>query len=69
MGDKVVVLDGLRTSLPHDIRPDAEVILDTLVAAPDKTGEYILELDMVQDGVSWFKDKGGKTTRIPMKIE
>jgi hypothetical protein len=69
MGDKVVVLDGLRTSLPHDINPDEEVMLNVLVAAPNNTGEYILELDMVQDGVSWFKDKGGKTTRIPMKIE
>ena len=69
MGDKVVIHDGLRTSLPHDIRPDAEVILDALVAAPNETGEYILELDMVQEGVSWFKDKGEKTTRIPMKIE
>ena len=68
-GDKVVIHDGLRTSLPHDIRPDAEAILDALVAAPNETGEYILELDMVQEGVSWFKDKGEKTTRVPMKIE
>ena len=69
MGDKVVVIDGLRTSLPYDIHPDEEVILNALVAAPNSEGEYILEWDMVQDGVSWFKDKGGKTTRIPVKVE
>jgi hypothetical protein len=69
VGDRVVILDGVRASLPYDIHPDEEVILDTLVAAPNEAGEYILEWDMVQEGVSWFKDKGGKTARIPMKIE
>jgi len=68
-GDRVVILDGVRASLPHDINPDEEVILDALVSAPNEAGEYILEWDMVQEGVSWFKDKGGKTTRIPIKIE
>lgn len=69
VGDRVVILDGVRVSLPHDINPDEEVILDALVAAPNEAGEYFLEWDMVQEGVSWFKDKGGKTTRIPIKIE
>lgn len=69
MGDRAVVLDGLRTSLPYDISPNEEVILNALVATPNSEGEYILELDMVQEGVSWFKDKGSKTTRIHMKIE
>jgi len=69
VGDRVVILDGVRASLPHDINPDEEVILDALVATPNEAGEYILEWDMVQEGVSWFKDKGGKTTRIPIKIE
>lgn len=68
-GDKYVVFDGFRTPLPHDIRPNEEVNLDASVAAPNSEGEYILEWDMVQEGVSWFKDKGGKISRIPMKIE
>jgi len=68
-GGRVVVHDGVRTSLPYDIHPDEEVMLDALVAAPNNAGEYFLEWEMVQEGVSWFKDKGGKTSRIHVKIE
>jgi hypothetical protein len=69
VGDRAVIFDGPRTSLPHDVGFNEEVILNALIAAPSNAGEYVLELDMVQEGVSWFKDKGSKTTRIPMKIE
>ncbi len=68
-GDKYVLFDGFRTLLPHDIRPGEEVHLDAAVDAPTIGGDYVLEWDMVQEGVSWFKDKGGKTVKIPMVIE
>jgi hypothetical protein len=68
-GEKVVVFDGFRTPLPHDIHPNEEVMLDATVATLDREGDYILEWDMVQEGISWFKDRGGKTLRIHVKIE
>lgn len=69
MDRRMVVFDGLRTSLPYDIHPNVEVTLNALVAALSRMGVYYLEWDMVQEGVSWFKDKGGKTTGMQIWIE
>jgi len=66
---KVVVFDGLRTPLPHDLNPNEEVMLNAAVATPTQGGEYILEFDLVQELVGWFKDKGSQTTTVTIKIE
>jgi hypothetical protein len=66
---KVIIFDGIRTSLPYDVKPGEEVTLNASVKTPDKPGEYILEFDMVQERVSWFKDKGSKTLKIDMKVD
>jgi hypothetical protein len=66
---KVVVFDGARTPIPHDVKPNEEILLDANVLAPNQAGDYILEFDMVQEMVAWFKDKGSKTTRINIKVK
>ncbi len=66
---KVVVFDGARTPIPHDVKPNEEVVLNAKVYAPTQAGDYILEFDMVQEMVSWFKNKGSRTTRINIKVE
>ena len=65
---KAIVFDGLRTPIPHDMKPNEELVLGTKVSAPNQAGDYILEFDMVQEEVAWFKDKGSKTTRINIKV-
>ena len=71
MKGKVIVeeFDGLRTTLPADLMPNKEVELEAKVKAPSKPGNYILEFDMLQELVSWFKDKGSKTSQINIKVE
>lgn len=64
----VVVSDGVRTALPYDVVPGEEVVLDATIHAPDKDGDYIIEFDMVQEGVAWFKDKGSNTARVHTKV-
>ena len=34
-----------------------------------KPGEYLLELDMVQEGVSWFGLKGSPTIKLRVRVE
>jgi hypothetical protein len=46
-----------------------EVKLDLNVRTPVEPGNYILELDMVQEMVSWFKDKGSPTIKLPVQVE
>lgn len=61
-------LDG-RTNIPHDLYPGEEAKLPLQITAPGKPGEYILEIDMVQEGVGWFKDKGSTPFRIRVQVE
>lgn len=61
-------LDG-RTTIPHDVYPGEEIQLPLQITAPNIAGEYVLEIDMVQEGVAWFKDKGSTPLRIKVRVE
>ncbi|MCA1592818.1 MAG: hypothetical protein LC754_09260 [Acidobacteria bacterium] len=68
-GEKVVNdLDG-GASLPHDTRPGEEVTMQLSIKAPKEHGEYVLEVDMVQERVSFFHDKGSEPARIKVSVE
>lgn len=51
----VVVADGLRTLLPHPLRPNSSTDMDLLVQAPMNSGEYRLLPDIVAEGDCWFE--------------
>jgi hypothetical protein len=40
-----------------------------MVNAPTIPGDYFLELDMLQEGVSWFGLHGSPTLRVPIRVE
>ena len=61
-------LDG-GTPIVRDIRPGQEVELTINVNAPANPGEYILELDMVQEQIAWFGEKGSETLRARIRVE
>lgn len=61
-------MDG-RSSLPRDLWPGEEAELRLTVTAPGQPGEYVLEIDLVQEGVAFFKDKGSRTWRAPVKVQ
>ena len=54
------VFEGVRTPLPHDVRPGESVTVDAIVQAPPKPGDYLLEWDLVQERVAWFYEKTKK---------
>jgi N-acetyl-anhydromuramyl-L-alanine amidase AmpD len=47
----------LRTDIPNDVPPGATVAVDARIALPAAPGNYTLELDLVQEGVTWFKEQ------------
>jgi hypothetical protein len=65
---QVVVLDGLRTPLPRDLNPDESVTLRATIRAPEKAGEYLLHVTLVQEGVAWFSDRDGGHLSVPVSI-
>jgi len=67
-GRKFIYGDG-RSPLPADLAPGASADLSLQITAPDDAGEFILELDMVQEQVAWFREKGVPTARIRVTVE
>jgi len=46
--------------LPHDVNPNETVELDIAMRAPDSTGRYLLQFDMVSEHLAWFEDLGSE---------
>ena len=55
--------------IPEDVRPGEEVELPITITAPAQPGEYVLEFDMVQEQVTWFRDKGSEPLRLRVQVE
>jgi SAM-dependent methyltransferase len=64
----LIVFDDGRANLPRHLQPSEEVEIELTVKSPPNPGSYILELDMVQELVSWFADKGSATTTTPVQV-
>ena len=65
----VATNDDGRGALPRDLRPGEETEVTFTVNAPRRAGDYLLEIDMLQEGVSWFALKGSKTLKVPVRVE
>ena len=68
-GDSLVDYDFLRHPLPANLAPGESVSMELRFHAPKRTGEFIIELDMVNEGISWFKDSGSRTTMVRLVVE
>jgi hypothetical protein len=67
--NKVLTKDDSRAPLPNNLEPGKEVDVQIKVTAPKTAGDYVLELDMVQEQINWFKDKGSSSFRTQVKVE
>jgi hypothetical protein len=65
---QMVVFDGLRTPLPRDLGPGESVTLRATIRAPEKAGEYLLHMTMVQEGVAWFSESDGGQLSIAVSV-
>jgi hypothetical protein len=65
----MVVHDGLRTPLRTALGPGESTRVSLSVAAPERPGAYVLEADLVQEGVAWFADHGSVVARASVRVE
>ena len=65
---KIVINDDGRSPLPYDLNPSAEIEVPVTITSPPKPGSYILEMDVVQEGVTWFGSKGSTTLRAKTMV-
>lgn len=54
--------------IPKDLRPGEETEMTLQITAPKTPGDWTLELDMVQEGVAWFREMGSSTTKIKVTV-
>lgn len=63
----VTDMDG-RHGLLKDLKPGDETEVPLLITAPKDPGEYFLEVDLVQEQVGWFSEKGSPTARTKVTV-
>ena len=52
-----------RSLLPHDVAPGQNVTTEIELTAPELPGNYTLELDLVNEGITWFGWQGTETIK------
>jgi hypothetical protein len=65
---QVVRWDNPRSQFFPVLSPGAEQQVSLGVVAPEVAGAYTLELDMVWEGIAWFKDKGNRTSTVSLTV-
>jgi ubiquinone/menaquinone biosynthesis C-methylase UbiE len=65
---EIVVGDDARTELPDSVEPGGSIDLELVVTAPPTPGPAELELDLVQEYVTWWTDWGSPTATIEVRI-
>lgn len=61
----MLVQDDGRADLPLTLSPGESCLVYLECTVPSEEGRYICEIDLVQESISWFKDKGS----IPLRLE
>lgn len=64
----VLVQDDSREPLAFPILPGETGDLELTITAPTQAATYILEIDLVQEGVAWFGARGGTPQRITIRV-
>lgn len=60
--------DDGRVKLPRTLAPGESAAVTLIVTAPAEAGRYQIEVDMVQEAVCWFAQKGSPTARVPVVV-
>ncbi|KAA0256336.1 methyltransferase domain-containing protein [Acidobacteria bacterium ACD] len=64
----LVAQDDGRAPLPADLAPGASAEVELTVTPPGRPGPYLLEVDLVQEGVAWFAERGSPPCRLAVPV-
>ncbi len=64
----MVEFDGLRSGLPNPLPPGQTCHATVAVRAPATPGAYLLALDLVREGVTWFSEAGAPCHTEPIDV-
>jgi len=73
MGDRWIrngaAAEDNRAAMKADLPPGVGVEMTLTVNAPKLPGEYTLEIDMVHEGVTWFKERGARPLELHLRVQ
>ncbi len=61
--------DWVRAALPGDVRPGSTVHIPIVFPPIDVPGDYIISVDLVVEGRTWFADRGSMAIDLECRIE
>jgi len=67
--NQVIIFDGVRNHLPYDLAPGDSLTLAAQVIAPDQPGQFALQWDMLQEGVTWFSTRGQPVAEVAAQVK
>lgn len=68
-GSDLSVKAGIRSNLPHPVRPGQSATVVADLATPSAPGEYRLVFDLLQENVDWFTSKGATQLIVPVTVQ
>lgn len=68
-GQNVLVREDYRATLPQDVGPRQEVTVTAKAMAPDTAGRYVLQWDLVEEGITWFSARGSHPLELQVEVK
>jgi subtilisin family serine protease len=68
LAKNTIVWDGQRSALSAEVPVGGRVTVAVTIPTPSKPGTYLLELDLVREGVSWFSSTGVATANVIVTV-
>lgn len=65
---RLVAFDNPRTALAGTLYPGETAVTPLKVTAPDVPGDYALDVDLVQEGMTWFADRGMTPATVALRV-
>jgi len=65
----LIAPDFATAFLPDDAPPGARVATHVQLRAPAAPGRYVLRVDLVDELITWFQDRGSAPCDCPLLVE
>jgi glycosyltransferase involved in cell wall biosynthesis len=60
--------EGPHAPLPRAVAPGEVVRLEVRIEPPERPGEHVLQVELVEEGVAWLSERGDEPLRLPVHV-
>jgi cephalosporin hydroxylase len=65
---EILKFDNARSYFKSALQPGESLVTKVRVQAPKMAGEFIIELDLVWEGMLWYKENGNPTSKVDLIV-